>query len=159
MYTTLTPLCVHACYVVSVVSNFCNLTDHSLPGSSVHEIPWARILEWVARPSSMGFSQPKIKPVYLMCPAGRFFTTSTTWEALTASLSSSNYETVFPLLKRQTSKWWHKYYGTKYLGLNPLLTGDLDSITQLQSSHLGKVDGNSTHFTGLLKRMKWVNTC
>ena len=125
MYTTLMPLCVHACYVLSVVSNFFNLTDHNLPGASVHEIPWARILEWLARPSSTGFSQPRIKPVLLMSPAGRFFTTSTTWEALTASLSSSNYETVFRLLKRQYSKWWRKHYGNKNLGLNPLLAETL----------------------------------
>ena len=106
-------------------------------------------------PPPWDFHNPGIKPVFLLSPAGRFFTTSTTWEALSASLSSSNYKTVFPLLKRQSSKWWHKHYGTKYLGLNPsfapLLAGDLDSITQLQSSHLENVDDNSTHFTGLLK--------
>ena len=33
--------------------------DHSLPGSSVHGIIPARILEWVAMPSSWGSSRPK----------------------------------------------------------------------------------------------------
>ena len=33
--------------------------DCSLPGSTVHGILQARILEWVATPSSMGSSQPK----------------------------------------------------------------------------------------------------
>ena len=33
--------------------------DYSLPGSSVHGILQAKILEWVAMPSSRGSSQPK----------------------------------------------------------------------------------------------------
>ena len=33
--------------------------DYSLPGSSVHGILQARILEWVPRPSSRGSSQPR----------------------------------------------------------------------------------------------------
>ena len=55
----------------------------SPPGSSVHGTLQARILEWVAMPSSMGSSPPGIKPGARMSPAlvGGFFTTSTTWEA------------------------------------------------------------------------------
>ena len=34
----------------------CNLMDYSPPGSSVHGILQAKILEWVALPSSMGSS-------------------------------------------------------------------------------------------------------
>ena len=58
--------------------------DHSPPGSSVHGILQARILEWVAMPSLRGSSQPRIEPMSLMPPAlaGGFFTTSATWEAL-----------------------------------------------------------------------------
>ena len=37
----------------------CNPMDHSPPGSSVHEILKARILEWTAMPSSRGSSQPR----------------------------------------------------------------------------------------------------
>ena len=33
--------------------------DYSLPGSSAHRILQARILEWVAMPSSRGSSQPR----------------------------------------------------------------------------------------------------
>ena len=42
--------------------------------SSVHGILWARVLEWVAMPSSRGFPNPGIKTVSLMSPAlaGRF---------------------------------------------------------------------------------------
>ena len=46
--------------------------DCTLPGSSVHGILQARILEWVAFPSS-GSSQPRNK-TQVFCIAGRFFT-------------------------------------------------------------------------------------
>ena len=60
----------------------CNAVDCSPPGSSVRGILQARILEWVASPFSRG-SDPGIKSASLMPPvlAGRFFTTSATWEA------------------------------------------------------------------------------
>jgi len=53
--------------------------DSSLSGSSVHGILQARILEWVVMPPLGDLPDPEIKPMSLM--AGRFFTTSTTWEA------------------------------------------------------------------------------
>ena len=51
----------HACMCVSLQSCLilCNPMDYSLPGSSVHGILQARILEWVAVPSSTGPSPPK----------------------------------------------------------------------------------------------------
>ena len=53
------------------------------PGSSVHGIHQARILEWVAMPSSRDLPNPGIESMSLMSPAltGEFFTTGTTWEA------------------------------------------------------------------------------
>ena len=54
--------------------------DCSLPGSSVHGILQAKILECFAVLSSRGSSRPGIKPASPAL-AGRFFTTSTTWEA------------------------------------------------------------------------------
>ena len=39
----------------------CDPMDYSPPGSSVYGILQARILEWVAIPSSRGSSQPRIK--------------------------------------------------------------------------------------------------
>ena len=55
------------CYIIllsSILSHFsyvwlCNTMDQSPPGSSVHGILQARILEWVAMPSSRGSSQPR----------------------------------------------------------------------------------------------------
>ena len=48
-------------------------TDCSLPGSSVHEILQARILEWITIPFSRGFSQPRDQS-QVSHIAGRFFT-------------------------------------------------------------------------------------
>ena len=49
----------------------------SLPGSSVHGISQARILEWVVISFSRESSHPGIEPISLMFPVleGRFFTT------------------------------------------------------------------------------------
>ena len=51
------------------------LCDHRdrLPGSSVHEILQARILEWVAISFSRGSSQPR-NQTPVSCCVGRFFT-------------------------------------------------------------------------------------
>ena len=58
--------------------------DCSLPGSSVHGILQARILEWVAVSFSGGLPDPGVEPPVLMSPAlvGGFFATSATWEAV-----------------------------------------------------------------------------
>ena len=45
----------------------CNTMDCRLPGSSVHEILQARILEWVAMPSSKGSSLSKGSNWPLLC--------------------------------------------------------------------------------------------
>ena len=59
--------------------------DYNPPGSSVHGVLQARILEWVTVPSSRGSSQHRIEPSSLDSPAlaGGFFTTSATWKAKT----------------------------------------------------------------------------
>ena len=57
--------------------------DCSPPGSSVHGILQARILEWVAIPFSRGSSWPRDQ-TRVSHLAGRFFTIWTTREALSA---------------------------------------------------------------------------
>ena len=54
--------------------------DCSLPGSSVHGILQARILEWVAIPFSRGSFQPRDQ-TQVSCIAARFFTIWATKEA------------------------------------------------------------------------------
>ena len=51
--------------LLQLCPSLCNSMDCSPPGSSVRAILQARILEWVALPSSKGSSQPGIKPVSL----------------------------------------------------------------------------------------------
>ena len=59
----------------------CDPMDYSLPGSSVHGIFQARILEWLSFPSLGDLPNPGIEPMSLEPPAlaRGFFTT---WEAI-----------------------------------------------------------------------------
>ena len=63
------------CYVLvtELRLTLCDLMDCSPPGSSVHGIPQARILDWVAMPSSRGSSQLSDR-TEVSCIAGKFFT-------------------------------------------------------------------------------------
>ena len=63
--------------------------DYSLPGFSVHGVPQAIKLEWVAISYSGDLPDPGIKPMSLMsfALAGRFFTNSTAWEAFAYKLN------------------------------------------------------------------------
>ena len=54
-------VCVCVC-VCSVMSDSCNPMDCSLPDFSVHGTLQARILEWVAMPSSRDLPDPGIEP-------------------------------------------------------------------------------------------------
>ena len=80
--------------VISVVSD--SLWPYGLcspPGSSVHGILQARIVEWVATPSSRGSSWPR-DLACISCIAGRFLTAK-------------------PLVRRQGSiSWWNRELGT-----------------------------------------------
>ena len=58
----------------------CDPMDYSLPGSSIHEILWARILDCISIPFSRGSSQPRDR-TQVFCIAGRFFTVWATREA------------------------------------------------------------------------------
>ena len=55
--------CLHACMLhaklLQSCLTLCNPVDCSLPGSSLHGILQARTLEWVAKTSSRGSSQPR----------------------------------------------------------------------------------------------------
>ena len=53
-------MCVHAKSLQSC-QTLCDPMDCSLPGSSVHGILQARILEWVAMPCSRASSQPRME--------------------------------------------------------------------------------------------------
>ena len=61
----------------------CDATDHSPPGSSVHEILQARILEWVAISFYGESSQPRDRThiSYISCIGRQILYDCTTWEA------------------------------------------------------------------------------
>ena len=67
---TPTPVCV-LCLVAQWCPTLCYPLDCSPPGSSVHGILQARILEWVAIPSSRGSSQLRDQ-IQVSCTADRF---------------------------------------------------------------------------------------
>ena len=58
--------------VTQLCAALCDPTDCSPPGSSVHGILQARILEWVAIPCSRGSSQPR-DGIQVSCIAVAFF--------------------------------------------------------------------------------------
>ena len=92
--------CSHAKSLQSCPT-LCHPMDCRPPGSSVHGILQARILEWVTFPAPEDLPNQGIKPLSLMSPwlalAGRFFTTSATWTVAeqqsreTSSSSSGGY--------------------------------------------------------------------
>ena len=65
--------------------------DCSPPGSSVHGILQARILEWLPCPPPGDSPHPGTEPESLTSPvlAGRFFTTSATWEVQFSAVAQS----------------------------------------------------------------------
>ena len=69
-------VCVCMCVYKSLQScpTLCDPLDCSPPGSSVHGILQARILEWVAMPSSKGSSQPRDRTHGPCIAAGIFAT-------------------------------------------------------------------------------------
>ena len=101
-------LCVCLCWVASVMSNSLWLYGHSPPGSSVHGILQARILELVAMPFSRRSSCPRDPLMSLISPAlaDEFFTTNATWEA--------QFILYYPL---KNQNWW------KHISLRAELNG------------------------------------
>ena len=67
--------------VAQSCSTLCDPMDYSPPGSSIHGIFQARVLEQVAFPFSRGSSRPRDQ-TWVSCIAGRHFTIWATREAL-----------------------------------------------------------------------------
>ena len=87
-----------------------NPMDCSLPGSSVHGIPQAIILERVAVPFSGESSQPR-DLTQVSCIAGRFFTIWATTEACQKSyqLSKASWNLTFSRNLPQFLLTWHPH--------------------------------------------------
>ena len=78
-------ICGNSCYwyidCMSSESESHSVVSNSLQSHTVHGILQARVLEWVAVPSSRGSSQPRDR-TQVSCIAGGFFTSWATREAL-----------------------------------------------------------------------------
>ena len=93
------------CLVAQSCPALCNPADCSPLGSTVHGILQARILEWVAMPSSRGSSQPR-DPTQASHVAGRFFTSWATRDVqkiLPFPSYNSSLETQWPNLPWEKS--------------------------------------------------------
>ena len=82
----------------------CNLMDCSLPGSSVHWILQAKILEWVVIPFSREFSQPS-HWTRVSCFAGRFFTIWDKFQIFTSPWLTGRDSLVAQLVKSLPAMW------------------------------------------------------
>jgi len=75
-------VCVYIYMCAKLLQSYLTLCDPmagSQSGSSVHGVLQARILEWVATPSSGGSPQPR-DGTHVSCTADRFFTSWATRE-------------------------------------------------------------------------------
>ena len=75
--------CLHQSQLAGMCPTLCSPMDCSPPGSSVHGILQARLLEWVAIPFSRGILRTQGSDLCILTSpalAGGFFTTSATWE-------------------------------------------------------------------------------
>ena len=112
----------------------CNPTDCSPPGSSVHGISRARILEWVAMPSSKGSSWPRDQ-TRVPCIVGRFLIVWATRETP---------QKVWRFLK---SSQWRRSFKGKQKSQNPkelIQRFDYANIKKKKNLH-GKYQHGQSH--------------
>ena len=128
--------------VTQACPTLCSPVDCSLPGSSVHGILQAKILEWVAIPFSRGPSWPR-NWTWVSCIAGRFFIPESP-EKPKEMLALG-----YLILLKHTMKlqWWVSICcgnrwineGNKNLEVNPLMCGHLvyDKWVRKNNSKIG----------------------
>ena len=120
----------------------CDPLGHRLPGSSVHGILQARILEWIAIPFSRGSSWPRDQ-TQVSCTVGRFFTV---WASMTLQTSQH--------LTQRVPKWhlfsFHKI--SLYTSLYPCFGGQLlcVSVGERGGVIIDMIDWITCHMTELI---------
>ena len=102
---------------------------YSPPGSSVHGILQARILECVAIPFFRGSSQPR-NQTWVSCIAGRFFTVWATREAICLVLSKAIPFGSF------LQTWWHFTPGERVSNYNTVISLGILDIKPVCSPYL-----------------------
>ena len=121
----------------------CEPMDSSLPGSSVHGILQARILEWVTIPFSRASSPSKVKP-WVSCITGRCFTVWGTREVLLNLFLSLSEVYVLQSLKSGYSNtcliyiphWIISLISTCSLGVTDIVCFLLVIISQLRTKFI-----------------------
>ena len=115
--------------------NLCDSMDSSPPGSSVHGLFQARILEWVAMSSSRGSSWPRNRTriCCVSCIAGTFFTHWGTWEAPAKDIAgllggTQKTDSTF-------SFWWISFYLVMLRGLTCSWFLHLSSVWETKDPH------------------------
>ena len=140
------------CLVTQSCLTLCNPMGCSLPGSSVHGILQARILEWVAMPFSRGSSQCR-DWTYVSHNAGRFFTAWATREArktLDLGICCTLYLKCWSLLKI--------YWSLTIYILVSLLFWDYFSITHIIPIHRNHKDKFFKHTdTWTPSKISWIS--
>ena len=101
---------VLVCQVTQSCPTLCEPMDYNPPGSSVHGILQARILEWAAMPSSRESSWPRDRTHISCgsCTAGRFFTAEPPGKAhltLIIYLKARSWDTVTLGVRTSTYEW------------------------------------------------------
>ena len=99
-------LCAMPWSVASVVLDFCNPMNCSLPSSSVRGILQARILEWVAMTPSRVYSWPRnwTNISSVSCTAGRFLSTDPPGKSNICTYMSTNMNRISKKKKRFISE-------------------------------------------------------
>ena len=125
----------------------CDSVDHSPLDSFVHWILQAKMLEWVAMPSSRAPSLPRDQThvSYVSWMAGGFFTTSVTWEAqkITYTDNPSNFTLLYSFPCGSASKE------------SDCNVGDLSSVPRLGRSP-GEGKGYPLQYSGLENSMDCI---
>ena len=124
----------------------CDPMDCSLPGSSVHGILQARILEWVAISSYRGSSRSRdrTRVSYVSCIGSRFFTTSGTWEAHIVYVLHSILQ---KWDKNRSYSRWTNVHACSVVQLGPTLCYPMDHSPT----------GSSVHEISQARTLEWVD--
>ena len=132
------------CLVTKLCPILCNPMDCSLPGSSVHGVSQARILEWVVMPSSTGSSQPRDR-AHVSWLAGGSFITEPPGKSVLRALKGS-------IMLWEGSWHWHSGYFELTLR-NSFWASRLKEILEylwnkliLKSSSGWKIDSKCVYF-------------
>ena len=95
---------IHACLCAQLLQScltLCNPVDHSPPGSSIHGILPARVLEWVPMPSSRGIFPMQGSNPHLLCGRWILYLCKDIWEAQVSAYYTVYYTVSYAFSRMQ----------------------------------------------------------